>query len=168
MDVGERIQVQTKSFKGMATILYIAPGEYYPVQVEMDEPDPDGHKIYRVASHEIVDELPAKNETPIAVETSGDPEQLIGEVVQEESGYSFRKGQRFLLEKRKPESLVYYIYEQETNKFRGCMPLSMFNILSAFESLEPLKTKQEAEETVESFIVQEELRYEQMSLLDFL
>lgn len=105
---------------------------------------------------------------PAASETFIDSEQLVGEVVQEVSGYSFKKGQRFLLEKRKPEASVYYIYEQETNKFRGCMPLGMFNILSSSESLEPLKTKQEAEETVESFVVQEELRYEQMSLLDFL
>lgn len=162
MDVGERIQVQTKSFKGMATILYIAPGEFYPVQVEMDSPDPDGHKIYRVAPHEIVDELLAENEAPAAAETFGDPEQLLGEVVKEVPGYSFKKGQRLLLEKRKPESIVYYVYELETNKFRGCMHMSMFKVLEAFE-VESVK-----EERLDPFIISEEVRYEQMSLLDFI
>lgn len=162
MDVGERIQVQTKSFKGMATILYIAPGEFYPIQVEMDSPDPDGHKIYRVAPHEIVNELPAENEAPATAVTTADPERLLGEVAQEELGYSFKKGQRFLLEKRKPESIVYYVYEQETNKFRGCMHVSMFKISEAFDS-EPVK-----EERLDPFIISEEVRYEQMSLLDFI
>lgn len=162
MKEGKRVHVQTKSFKVMATILYIAPGEFYPVQVELDSPDPDGHKIYRVAPHEIVNELPAEIETPAAAEPSTGQEQLVGEVVKEVSGYSFKKGQRFLLEKRKQESLVYYIYEQETNKFRGCMHVSMFKVLEAFE-VESVK-----EELPYPFIISEEVRYEQMSLLDFL
>lgn len=171
MNQGERVQVQTKSFKGMATILYIAPGELYPIQVEMDEPDPDGHKIYRVASHEIVDELPAENETPAAAETFADPEQLVGEVVQEVSGYSFKKGQRFLLEKRRPDANVYYVYALESRKFRGCMHVSMFQIIdSALE-----KQREPLLESVEMILIPAEVipdplnvRYEQMTLLDFL
>lgn len=54
MKEGERIHVKSKSFKGMATILYIAPGEFYPVQVEMDQPDEDGHKIQRITWVEII------------------------------------------------------------------------------------------------------------------
>lgn len=175
MEKGERVKVQTKSFKGIATILYIAPGEFYPVQVEMDSPDSDGHKIYRVASHEIVNEWPAENEMTATTETSADPEQLVGEVVQEVLGYFFKKGERFLLEKRKLESSVYYIYEQVTNKFRGCMALSMFEVLSpsSFQTLQeqskPLQGAAKVEEKpVDLFVIPEEVRYEQMSLLDFI
>lgn len=162
MKVGQRIQVQSKFLKGQATILYIAPGEIYPIQVEMDEPDSDGHKIYRFAPYEIANELPAENDSPASTELSTDPEQLLGEVIQEVTGYSFKNGQKFLLEKRRKDSSVYYVYEQKTNKFRGCMHVSMFKMLEAFEA-EPVK-----KELPDPFVISEEVRYEQMSLLDFL
>lgn len=78
---GERVQVQSHNFQCMATILYIAPGEIYPVQVQMDIPDPDGHRIYRFALHEIVKELPVKTESLVAAETSKDPERFLSEVI---------------------------------------------------------------------------------------
>lgn len=56
MKAEERIYVRTRDFEGMATVLHIVKNEIYPVQVEMDKPDSDGHKIFRVAYHEIVKE----------------------------------------------------------------------------------------------------------------
>lgn len=50
---GERVHIRNRVFDSMATILYIAPGELFPVQVELDNPDSDGHKIYRFDSQDI-------------------------------------------------------------------------------------------------------------------
>lgn len=170
---GERIKVQTKFFEGMATILYVAPGEFYPVQVEMDAPDPDGHNIQRITYHEIVDELPAESTSAaVAFEETVDPQRHIGEVVQEEAGYSFKIGQRFLLDPRpnkKGNVTAYYIYDAETLKFRGCMQAKLFKVLDSYQDGQGVeKTLQTAQEPPKAFVSAEEVRYEQMSLLDFL
>lgn len=56
MQIGNKVYVETPLFEGMATIDYIAPaqdGELYPIQVELDNPDINGHKLFRVSDHEI-------------------------------------------------------------------------------------------------------------------
>ncbi|AUD12379.1 MULTISPECIES: hypothetical protein [unclassified Planococcus (in: firmicutes)] len=52
----ERVYVRTRDFEGRATVLHIIQNEFYPVQVELDKPDEDGHRIKRVAFHEIIKE----------------------------------------------------------------------------------------------------------------
>lgn len=54
MKAGERILVKSQYLEGMATVLFNIPNEFYPLQVEMDNPDLDGHKIHRIAYHEVV------------------------------------------------------------------------------------------------------------------
>lgn len=157
----------------MTTILYVAPGEFYPVQVEMDAPDPDGHKIQRITYHEIVDELPAESTSAaVASEETADLQRHIGEVVQEVKGYSFKIGQRFLLDPRPNKEgtvNVYYINDVETLKFRGCMPASLFKVLEPYQEGQALeKSLETAQEPLKAFVIAEEVRYEQMSLLDFL
>lgn len=73
----ERVFVRTKSFEGMATVLHIIKNEFYPVQVELDQPDSDGHKITRVAFHEIVKHSAAyKKEVSAPTEKLNNQEQL--------------------------------------------------------------------------------------------
>lgn len=181
---GKRIQVQTKFFEGMATILYIAPGEFYPVQVELDVPDPDGHKIYRVAIHEVVNELlPESKPAAVTFEGPADPQKYLGEVAQESERYSFKKRERFLLGvvsypgvfKAGPAT-NFYVYEPESMRFRGCMNAEMFRIIEPYQTDQPVpetpKTEQEPpkplEKVVEASLIQDEVRYQQMSLLDFM
>ena len=142
----------------------------------MNEPDSDGHKIQRFALHEVEKELPAKTESPASAETFTDPERFLGEVILEEAGYSFKKGQQYILEKRRKDSKSYYLYDAKSSKFKGCMHASMFKVLGTYDSEQvvpkSLKTAQEEPKAVgntpEPFAIPEEVRYEQMSLLDFL
>lgn len=53
METGETIYVSTPNMEGLARIMYIEPGSIWPVQVEFEQPDHDGHRIYRVAYAEI-------------------------------------------------------------------------------------------------------------------
>lgn len=64
MQIGDRVYVETPLFEGMATIDYIAPaqdGELYPIQVELDNPDINGHKLFRVSKHDIKKQQPKKH-----------------------------------------------------------------------------------------------------------
>jgi hypothetical protein len=51
---GDRIYVRTLLFEGWATVTGVFPGELYPIQVTLDEPDGDGHRIKRVSIYDIV------------------------------------------------------------------------------------------------------------------
>ena len=51
--VADRVHVRTDQFEGWATVLDYFPNEIYPIQVELDEPDADGHAIKRVTNKEV-------------------------------------------------------------------------------------------------------------------
>lgn len=50
---GDRVFVESFYFKGWATVFEIFPGEMFSIQVELDEPDEDGHRMKRVEPDEI-------------------------------------------------------------------------------------------------------------------
>lgn len=52
--INERVYVKTSLFEGWATVVDVFPGEFYPIQVELDEGDDDGHRIKRVSKDEII------------------------------------------------------------------------------------------------------------------
>lgn len=58
MEKGKRIYVKTRYLEGFATVKHIEACAFYPIQVEMDSPDPDGHRIHRVAYQECLSEQP--------------------------------------------------------------------------------------------------------------
>lgn len=60
MKIGDSVEISTRQFKGAATISYISPTDIFPVQVELKVPDSDGHCVYRVAFHEILDDKKSK------------------------------------------------------------------------------------------------------------
>lgn len=54
--VGTRVLARNFFVSGAGTVVYVAPyrdHEMLPVQVEMDEGDTDGHRIYRFKPDEI-------------------------------------------------------------------------------------------------------------------
>lgn len=150
MREGERIQVKTQYLEGMATILYIAPGEFYPVQVELDGGDEDGHKIHRITWQEIVTE-PAKKEPGIVFSGPKDQTRYIGEVVRENGAYGFKKGDRYLLGVvAYPGVFVagspaksFYLFDPGTLRFRGCMPASAFSIIGPYKEGQVIEKRQE-------------------------
>lgn len=163
MKEGERIHVRTKDRDGMATILYIAPGEMYPVQVEMDEPDSDGHKIMRIGWIEVATETQEAADTGITFKDAADPTKYLGEVATTKPPYRFGIGQQFALGvvafpgvyKPGATAKSFYVYDAQTLNFRGCMPANMFKVLGLFEEVA-------AEEVIEEPFVEE-----QLSLFDF-
>jgi hypothetical protein len=50
----DRVYVRTQYFEGWATVLGYFPNEVYPLQIELDEPDADGHAIKRITKSEII------------------------------------------------------------------------------------------------------------------
>jgi hypothetical protein len=52
--MADRIYVKNELFEGWATITEYFPGEMLPIQIELDEPDGDGHKVKRVGKPDIV------------------------------------------------------------------------------------------------------------------
>lgn len=163
MKEGERIHVRTKDRDGMATILYIAPGEMYPVQVEMDEPDGDGHKIMRISWIEVATETQEPADNGIIFEDAADTTKYLGEVIKTKPPYRFEIGQQFALGVitfpgvYKPGTVAksFYVHDAQTLKFRGCMPANMFKVLGLFEEVA-------TEEVIEEPFIEE-----QLSLFDF-
>lgn len=49
----KRAKVSTPMFAGWATVIDYFAGEFYPIQIALDEPDADGHAIKRVAKADI-------------------------------------------------------------------------------------------------------------------
>lgn len=47
---------------GPGSVVYYKPGEIYPLQVEFDNQDADGHNVYRFAADELT---PIENEKPM-------------------------------------------------------------------------------------------------------
>jgi hypothetical protein len=64
---GDRIYVRTLLFEGWATVTDVFPGELYPIQITLDKPDGDGHRIKRVSIYDIVRE----NEIPTVLLSEG-------------------------------------------------------------------------------------------------
>jgi hypothetical protein len=52
--LSDRIYVKTDMFEGWATIIEYFSGEIFPIQIELDEPDSDGHAVKRVAKSDII------------------------------------------------------------------------------------------------------------------
>lgn len=181
---GERVQVRNRVFDSMATILYIAPGELFPVQVELDNPDSDGHKIYRFESQDIHRESLENSDFPELIFAGpDDPQRYIGEVVQDHKKYGYKKGQQFILGVVKFPGVYqggpatsFYLYQPQSKAFRGCMPAEMFKVVGPYESVQMVSKElvsapieQETDEiTVEAAFIPEKVNYQQMTLLDFL
>lgn len=53
MKSGDKVFVTSSMYEGYATIMEIITGNILPIQVEMDEPDSDGHRIKRFAYGEV-------------------------------------------------------------------------------------------------------------------
>ena len=154
MEIGERVQVKTFLFEGMATIDYIAIGELYPIQAELDEADEEGHKIKRITVDEIIQDvvLPKVNEQP----TNG---LLLAEIIKNDPGYGLYIGDQFLVgATRQNVGTHYYFYRADSLKFVGCMPVGIFRVVGLHN--EPLIMQ-----PVELIPIE---RPEQMNLFDFM
>jgi hypothetical protein len=53
--MADRIYVKTLLFEGWANVTDYFPGEMFPIQVELDTPDSDGHSVKRVSKSDITE-----------------------------------------------------------------------------------------------------------------
>lgn len=58
LEIGDRVKVNSFLYKGEGTVRYIEKAELFnhdfsPIQVEMDEPDGDGHRMKRFNLKEV-------------------------------------------------------------------------------------------------------------------
>jgi hypothetical protein len=53
--MAERVYVKTLLFEGWATVTAYFPDEMFPIQVELDTPDSDGHSVKRVGKSDIIE-----------------------------------------------------------------------------------------------------------------
>jgi hypothetical protein len=56
--VGDRVRCKSVMFEGTGVVFYIDHPSLYthhllPIQVELDEPDPDGHRMKRFSLKEV-------------------------------------------------------------------------------------------------------------------
>ncbi|WP_144498203.1 hypothetical protein [Bacillus paralicheniformis] len=55
--IGDRVRAESIMHSGVGTIMYINEKQlhwqFYPIQVELDEPDGDGHKLMRFNLKEV-------------------------------------------------------------------------------------------------------------------
>lgn len=51
----KRIKVETPLFAGWATVNEYFPGELFPIQITLDQPDEHNHAIKRVCKADIIE-----------------------------------------------------------------------------------------------------------------
>lgn len=131
MEIGERIFVETPAFEGMATINYISPGEIFPIQIELDNPDQHGHKIKRVSEQEIKDQSTQVTNTEDEKPNCDSVLQL-AKVRRRYKKYKFKIGEHYIVgPTRQNNGTHFYVYGPDDGRFKGCMPTDMFLIVSA-------------------------------------
>lgn len=156
-----RVWVSTRDLEGMATVLYVAKNEIYPVQIETDAPDGDGHRVHRVAYSEIHEQQPEKT-VPDAVPFSAadDPVRYIGKVIEPYKPYGYKVGDMYVLgvvasSYRPGPATIYSVWEFKGLRFCGCMGSEIFEIVGEYKEVE----------VVPEPVVEQEP--EQLSLFDF-
>jgi hypothetical protein len=159
LEIGERVRVKTFLFEGMATIDYITIGELYPIQVELDEADDEGHKLKRIKADEIIkgDVLQELNDQPITG-------MQLAEIVVNDPGYGLYIGDQYMVDPTKQNAGThYYFYQLQSLQFAGCMPVAAFKLIGSHDEqiiIQPVMLQ-----PVEPIVLE---KSEQMSLFDFM
>ncbi|MED3888172.1 hypothetical protein [Priestia aryabhattai] len=119
LEVGMSVDVFSQFMTGPGKIVHISNESYYPIQVEMDKPDADGHKMCRFNHAEVEPQEEGGKQ-------SADPKYLTVELIKVIHGHSTLKlGECFTAKPTKQnKGTHYYLYEDD--KFRGCFPVSHF------------------------------------------
>lgn len=130
MEKGDRIYVEAFLFSGHATVTYIAPAknrEIFPIQIELDDPDENGHKVFRVNKDDIKE--PKMTEQSIAKETL---KRYIAVVNKKRMGFIF--GERYIIsEKNKRGYYHVYLANRPNDCPIGSYCSDFFKIISPYQ-----------------------------------
>jgi hypothetical protein len=145
---GMEVLVNCEVISGAGVIKSIGSDSFYPVEVEMNEADPDGHKIFRFNHKEITPlEVEKKEE---AVEEDQAPEIQAVKLDKIIGGYSLQVGECFTAKQK--SKTHYWIYQE--GSLRGCFPVKNFSMITMAD-LEIYEKRQAAAKEIASVIVQD-------------
>lgn len=122
MKVGQRVFVDTPLFSGVGVVNYIASSkEIYPIQVELDEPSFDGHKLKRVAANEIK-----------PIEQPQRRKKFLAEVNKNRLGYII--GERYIITEKDADGYyAVYLVKRPDHAPVGSYKSNFFKILLPFD-----------------------------------
>lgn len=131
---GMKVDVTSPFISGPGVILHISPTSYCPVQVELDQPDGDGHRVYRfhyAEVHEATGQQPRKDRHTV-------------ELIKRIPGYPMKAGECFTAGPTRRNSESHYlIYNGE--KCIGCYPKTAFRILTMADVMTRTKKPKQAD-----------------------
>jgi hypothetical protein len=135
------VYVRTPLFEGLAIIDYVADiKEMFPVQVVLQEPDGDGHRLKRVAlaelslpeNIEVHDSQTKKDGQPLFT-GANDKTRYLVEAVHEHGPYRVFKGERYIVGPTRDNSdQTFFVYGLD-HTWMGRYPREWFRILSIYD-----------------------------------
>lgn len=166
---GDRIYVEDLLFSGWGSVKFIIPGEMFGIQLQMEQPDSDGHYIKRVGI-EHIKQGPNGNTAASQIELQ-DEAVVLAESTAET--LNLKVGQSYLLSRSKysnsESSNTCYVYRVDDGKFLGCYLRECFINWRQFDSGVLVVSVEKADpavlEVMKDDIENESI--EQLSLFDF-
>jgi hypothetical protein len=178
----QQVYVKTTLFQGLAVIDYVADKkELFPVQVILQDPDEDGHRLKRVAFDELflhenievqVNDI-QKNNIQAIFMGADDKTRYLVEAVYEHGPYRVFKGERYIVGPAHDNcDQTFLVYELD-HTWMGRFPREWFKVLSTYDDSKgkciPIfpkpKTKEGKSKTKEEAAAKssELIRFEQLS-----
>ena len=128
LEVGMEVEVNSQFISGTGTIIDISNAAYYSVQVEMDNSDVDGHRIFRFHPEEV------RKQTSKAVPIREHTVELIKLM----RGYSLKLGECFTARPTKSNKGTHFLI-YSGDKIRGCFPVSHFRTVTLTDVIQRTK-----------------------------
>lgn len=123
LEVGSEIYVETALFSGDAIIKKLYPEEIFGVEIELNNPDEDGHRLKRVANYEVREKDVNSNRL------LNNGEQAIGTSIV--TKLHLTPGKEFILKPTHNNAGThFYYYDVKTEEFLGCEPVESFKDLT--------------------------------------
>jgi hypothetical protein len=150
-----RVYVSNECVSGTGTVVYVSNEAFSPVQVELDQPDEDGHRMHRFYHTEV---------KPLdSIQGNVSEKEWIVDLIHKMPGHSLRAGERFTAKPTRSRNDTHYlIYKQD--KLRGCFPTSCFKVIQ--ECTVSIKDSNRLEEFIPSIeqtdICEQENRIDQV------
>lgn len=149
--IGSRVFVRNDQFEGFGVVEYVAHhGELFPVQMKMERPDENGHKIKRVAFKEIQAEhkvYVVNDPKPLIQSLINNPPRQVAIVNRYRNGY--KVGDKYIVGPSQDEKYFnVYLFDKPNQGPIGSYMNDFLEIIGPYEEEKtaiPLKATKQAE-----------------------
>lgn len=120
--VGERIYVKDLLFEGHAIVKHIVPREIFGIQIELEQGDQDGHRIFRVSNEQVIKSTcysPKQYEIGTSIVKTVNLKVGDQYILKTQSQYTLKTKIRKIV-------THYYVYRLHDEKFLGSYEVSCF------------------------------------------